>query len=387
MSESLHAELGHLLSHAIAERQRLRQLASQHEEARRVAPELTQELAELGAFRLLVPQPLGGAEARPSGFVRLLEELARGDSATAWCVMTGATTGLLSAYMPKPGAEEIWQQGTVTAGVFAPMGQATPVDGGYRVTGRWPFASGCENATWWMAGARCITDSGTDLISVFFPPGDAVRHDTWSTLGLRGTGSHDIELTDVFVPERRVARVLASEPRYDAPLFSFPLFGLLAAGVAAVGLGIGRAALDDFKRYVTQKRLPGGRRASSQGHLQLEFARAEGELEAGRALLYQTCDQLYAEALKLDSTRQEKLISPVKRAHLRLAANQAVRGAVRAVDALHEAAGGAAVYTRSPFEKHLRDIHTLTQHVMVQAGTLRHVGAVLLDEDVDSSQL
>ncbi len=387
MTDVHHAELGHLLSFAISERQRLRELAGSHEEARRVEPKLAQRLGELGAFHLLVPTALGGSEARPAGFVRLLEELGRGDSATASGVMTGATTGLLSAYMPAEGAAEIWRAGTITAGVFAPLGRATPVEGGYRVSGRWPFASGCENANWWMGGARCEVDGATQLLSVFFPPGDGIRHDTWSTLGLRGTGSHDIELRDAFIPERRVARVLGAEPGYSGALFCFPLFGLLAAGVAGVALGIGRAAIDDFKHHLVNKQLPGGRRASSQGHLQLEFARAEGELEAGRALLYQTCDQLYSEALKGDSTRQNCLIPARKRALLRLAANQAVRGAVRAVDSIHEAAGGAAVYTRSPFEKHLRDIHTLTQHVMVQAGTLRQVGAVLLDEPVETSQL
>lgn len=382
-----HAELGHLLSFSISERQRMRELAAQHEVDRRVDRTLTQELCELGAFRLLVPKELGGSEASPAGFVRLLEELARGDSATAWCVMTGSTTGLLSAYMAPEGAAEIWQPSSITAGVFAPMGRATRVDGGYRVSGRWPFASGCENASWWMGGARCETAEGSELLNVFFPPGDATRLDTWTTLGLRGTGSHDIELEHAFVPEQRVARVLGAEPRYASPLFSFPLFGLLAAGVAAVGLGIGRAALDDFKRHLTSKSLPTGRKASSQGHAQLELARAEAELEAGRALLYQTCDQLFVEAAKHGSARHERLMSAEKRARLRLAANQAVRGAVRAVDGVHEAAGGAAVYARSPFEKHLRDIHTLTQHVMVQAGTLRHVGAVLLGEDVDTSQL
>ncbi|MGE0321032.1 MAG: acyl-CoA dehydrogenase family protein [Polyangiaceae bacterium] len=384
MKESQPA-LARLLEFSITARQRLRELAGRHEAERRVDPELVRELAALGAFRLLVPSELGGGEGTPAGFVSLLDELARGDAAAAWCVMTGATTGLLSAYMPREGASEIWQPGSVTAGVFAPMGEAQAVDGGYVVSGRWPFASGCENADWWMGGARCGSGASAELLNIFFPAVEGTRHDTWSTLGLRGTGSHDIEVKEVFVPERRIARVLGGGARYAGPLFGFPLFGLLAAGVAAVGLGIGRAAIDDFKLHIAGKRLPGGRKASSQGHLQLELASAEGELEAGRALLYQTCDQLYA--AQLGAVRKGELISATDRARLRLAANQAVRGSKRAVDAIHEAAGGAGVYSRAPFEKHLRDIHTLTQHVMVQAGTLRQVGAVMLDEPVDTLQL
>ncbi|MCA9648216.1 MAG: acyl-CoA dehydrogenase family protein [Polyangiaceae bacterium] len=385
MSE-LHADASKLVDYAIASRQELREIAVRHEAERRVESTRVAELEARGAFRLLVPKELGGGEVRPLDFVRLLDELAQGDAATAWCVMTGATTGLLSAYMPEDGAREIWQPGSVTAGVFAPMGKAKAVDGGYVVSGRWPFASGCENANWWMGGARCESGSTFEMLSLFFPSSDGRRHDTWSTLGLRGTGSHDIEVEELFVPARRVARVLGGQPRYTGPLFRFPLFGLLAAGVAAVGLGIARAALEDFKQHIIAKRLPGGRKASSQGHLQLELARAEGELEAGRALLYQTCDQLYS-AVQGDAARQGDLISSSQRAQLRLAANQAVRGSKRAVDTIHEAAGGAGVYTRSPFEKHLRDIHTLTQHVMVQAGTLRQVGAVMLDEPVDTAQL
>lgn len=383
-----------LFDFAAEQRAGLRANAGESERARRVSINTMRQLEELGALKLLLPKQLGGLELPPALFVGLLERLAEGDAAVGWCVMTGATTGLLSAYMPAAGARAIWTPGAITAGVFAPAGTATRAPGGYRVSGRWPFMSGCENATWCMGGARLAEpDNEPELINVFFPSGDGTRHDTWSTLGLRGTGSHDVEVSDLFVPESHVARVLNAQPLYTSPLFAFPLFGLLSAGIAGVALGIARAALEDLAGVLRAKRVPGGRPATSQGYVQLEYARAEAELEAGRALLLATCERLYqAEGQAVAprdaaGKRSAQGLVPEHRARLRVAANQAVRGAVLAVDAAYAAAGGSAVYTRAPFEKHFRDIHTLTQHVMVQPSSSRLAGAVMLGADVDSAQL
>jgi indole-3-acetate monooxygenase len=362
----------------------LREQRARIEAARRVPADVAGTLAEAGMFRMLLPRDLGGLEVAPHTFVEVLSILAAGDAASGWHVMTGATTTLLSAYLPVEAAKTIWAEPTtITAGVFAPLGRATPSDGGYRLSGRWPFFSGCDNASWCMGGAlvmdgqapRRLESGSAEIRSLFFPADRAERHDTWNTTGLRGTGSHDLEVSDLFVPAEHTTCVLVDAPRHSGALYRFPIFGLLAAGIAAVGLGIARACIDDFVELTTRRR-----RLAERELVQLELAKAEGELRAGTALLRSTCDNIakHAEAGELPVT---------DRAALRLAATQASRCAVRAVDAMYHAGGGAALYAESPLQRHFRDVHTLTQHIMVAPTSLRTVGRVLLDIETDVSQL
>ncbi len=380
-----------LLDVAEGMREQLRAQSQANEQARRVDAKTIHALAQAGVFRMLVPEALGGHQVEPVEFVRVLEALGKGDAATGWCAMTGSTTGLLSAYMHDGGAE-LWtsQRDVVMAGVFAPMGRAQPVHGGYRVSGRWPFASGCENADVWMGGALVMTDAGPrllddgqpEVLSVFFDPADAIRHDTWHTVGLNGTGSHDIEVEDLFVPNERTASVFGRPPQPADPLYAFPLFGLLAAGIAAVGLGIGRAAIDDFLAELDAKRpRPGQRAPREQSHIQSAIATAEGELRAGRSLLMSTCVDLFAKAA---DTGQ---VTPTDRALLRVSATQAATATRRVVDALYELGGGSTIYERSRLSRHFRDVHTLSHHVMVQPASLQLAGSILTGAKTSARQL
>ena len=369
----------------------LRARSESIERERRVPLALAEEMARAGLFRMLVPEVLGGLEVHPNVFVDVLATLGRGDGAAAWCVMTGSTTSLVAAYLPKESAAAIWKDDpdVVMAGVFAPMGRARAVDGGYRLTGRWPFASGSENASWRLGGGLVMADDGPrklpsgqpEIRSFFFRAEESVIHDTWHTAGLCGTGSHDMEVEDVFVPTEHTACVLADAPAYEGPLYRFPIFGLLAAGVAAVGLGIARAAVDDLVALAQKKKSFGGKRGMAELELvQVEVARAEGELRAGQALLRQTCDEVWDAATAAE-------LSLSDRASLRLAATQATRAAVRSVDAMYQAGGGTSLYRTSPLQRHLRDVHTVTQHIMVSPATMKTVGRVLLGVGTDVSQL
>lgn len=369
----------------------LRAQSESIERDRRVPLALAQQLAAAGLFRMLVPRSLGGFEAHPNVFVDVLATLGRGDGAAAWCVMTGSTTSLVGAYLPKEAAASLYADDpeVIMAGVFAPLGRAEPVEGGYRLTGRWPFASGSENASWRLGGGLVMQDGGPrklpsgqpEIRSFFFRAEESTIHDTWHTAGLCGTGSHDMEVEDVFVPADRSTCVLADVPQHEGPLYRFPIFGLLAAGVAAVGLGIARAAIDDLRQLAQTKKSFGGKRSMADQELvQVEVARAEGELRAGEALLRQTCDEVWISATKGE-------LSLADRASLRLAATQATRAAVRSVDAMYQTGGGAALYRTSPLQRHLRDVHTVTQHIMVSPATMKTVGRVLLDVPTDVSQL
>jgi alkylation response protein AidB-like acyl-CoA dehydrogenase len=367
----------------------LREGAAASEAARRIPAETARLLARAGMFRMLVPTSYGGLETPPDQMVRTIATLARGDAAAAWCVMTGATTSLMSAYLRPETAASIWSHHTlITAGVFAPQGRAVPCDGGYRLSGRWHFASGCDNASWMMGGALVFDgdrprerNGRPEILSAFFPADQARIIDTWDVAGLCGTGSHDIAVDDLEVPAEHTAFVMHDAPHCQGTLYRFPIFGLLAAGVAAVGLGIARATIDDFAALASRKKGFGRRRSlADQDLVQLEVAKAEGELRAAEALLLSSCRDawLHAEQGELELS---------DRALLRLAACQAVRGCVRAVDAMYHAGGGTALYRKSPLQRHLRDIHTLTQHLMVSSGTLKTTGRVLLGVETDASQL
>lgn len=367
-----------LVESAHALRESLRAQAPAIERARRVPASVAADLAAQGFFKMLVPKSYGGGEVHPGVFVAALEALARGDAASAWTVMTGSTTGLLAAYLPESGARALFErEDAVPAGVFAPMGKATAVDGGYRVTGRWAWTSGVENSTVRLGGAlvRAGGDGPPELRSFFFEPDQTKILDTWDVSGLRGTGSHDMVVEDAFVPADRSAFVFDG-PRLAQPLYRFSMFGLLALGVSAVGLGIARAALDDFAELARAKKV--GRRALCETETaQLRFAESEAELAAARALVFSTLDAAWA-ADEVNSSMKAKL---------RIAATHSARVAAKVVDTVYHLGGGASVHATNPLQRAFRDVHTMTQHIMVNEMSFRPAGRILLGLETDTQQL
>ncbi|GAB5541834.1 MAG: acyl-CoA dehydrogenase family protein [Sandaracinaceae bacterium] len=369
---------------------KLAERSAEIEAARRVPADVSDELGGHGFYRMLVPAKLGGGEVHPRVFASALEELARGDAAAAWVVMTGSTTGLLLAYLEEAAAREILEtrSGAALAGVFAPTGRATPDGQGYRVTGRWAYGSGCENAEWRMGGClvfdggapRTLPSGAPEIRSCFFRADESRVVDTWSVSGLRGTGSHDLVVEDVSVAHS--CCVLADAPKHEGALYRFPVFGLLSTGVTAVGLGIARAALDRVMEMARTKRSRGGKKTMADGELvQVTLAGAEGELRAARALVHETLDEVWETAARGDA------LSDLDRARLRLAATHAARASAKVVDTVYHLAGGAAIWDTSPFQRHFRDVHVMTQHVMVGEQTLKPVGRVLLGLPTDTSVL
>jgi indole-3-acetate monooxygenase len=371
-----------LLDAALAVAPRVRPHAEAIEAARRMPQGIVDDLASAGLFRMLVPRVLGGGEVAPVTMVRAIEAVARADASAGWCVMVGATTGLVSAFLDEDVARAIFgDPAAVTSGVLAPMGRAVREGDGFRVSGRWSFASGVEHATHRMGGAIVMGAGGPEL----GPSGDPlIRHvvlraedtrviDTWTTSGLRGTGSHDMEATDVFVPARHTCSLITDTPRHAGPLYRFPIFGLLALGVAAVAVGIARDAIDVLIDLASKKKPAWSKRTLAHRELvQVRVAEAEGLARSGRAFLIEAAE----EVTEIARARGELLDR--ERALVRLAATQATRSAARAVDLVYEAGGGSAIYASSPLQRAFRDVHVATQHVMVAEPTLAAVGKVLL---------
>jgi indole-3-acetate monooxygenase len=391
-SHTRRGSAGGVLNAARALVPQVRACADEIERQRRLPAQLVAAFAQAGVFHMCVPQGLGGVESDPATIIETLATIAQADGSAGWCAMIGATSGVISAYLQDGVAREIYGRSAeaVTGGVLAPLGTAVIVDGGYRLTGRWAFASGCEHCAWLMGGSVILQNGTPRLLRngqpesrlLLFPAADAQVIDTWTVSGLRGTGSHDIAVNDLFVPEARSVSLATDQPRYFAPLYSFPVFGLLALGIAGVGLGIARSAVDELTVIAGVKTPSGSRkRLGERALIQMHVAQAEALLRSARAWLFEAVGQAW------EAAQRNAEMSLQHRATLRLAATHATASAARVVDLMYSAGGGTSVYATCPLQRQFRDIHVATQHMMVGEPTYELTGRVFLGIDTDVSQL
>ncbi len=359
---------------------KLPELALQFEQAGRLPADIADQFAEAGFFHLLVPQKYGGLEVHPKAFIEVLKSIAKGDGSAAWNVMIGATTGCLAASLPENFARQIYGPRTLSVGVTAPLGRADIVAGGYRVTGRWPFASGCQNAQW-ICGGCFVFENGQqvnnekgvpDVHLMMFEASQVEIEDTWRVSGLKGTGSHHMNVQEQFVPDGRGV-VLGGRALVRTPLYQFPMLGLLALGVSSVSLGIGYGALAAFKALAGVKTPTGSRKPLVERALvQAEVARAVADLKSAEAFMKEAIDQAWEQALNGER------LSVESKANLRLSAANATHKSVAAVDRLYQAGGGSSIYEDSPLQRCFRDVHVTTQHIMVASPIFEVVGRVEL---------
>lgn len=360
------------------------------EAGRRLAPELVQALRDSGLFRMCVPGSLGGAEVEPSELVAAVETLGRADGAAAWCVAVAATAGALAAYLPEEHGREVYGDPAIcVGGVFAPKGRAIAEGDLLDVTGRWSFASGADHSDWLMGGCLLEEDGRTRMLQSGAPdirlvllPADRVNViDTWSVAGLRGTGSHDIEVTGVEVPAGRSASLVSDAPREQGALYAFPVFGLLALAIAATAVGIARGAVDDLLDLAGAKTPAMSKRAlGAMPDTQTRVARAEARLRSARALI----DQAVGEAWEQAS--EERAVTVERRAALRMAASHAMESAAAVVDEMYALGGGTSIYETSSLQRRFRDVHVATQHMLVGPSTWEFAGRVLLGQPVRADQ-
>jgi alkylation response protein AidB-like acyl-CoA dehydrogenase len=311
----------------------------------------------------------------------VIEDVATQDGAAGWCAMIGTCNSHFGGLLPAEGAREIFaNRDVVLAGTFRPTGVATAVDGGYRVTGRWPFASGIMHSDWLMGGCSVLdgdsprrTASGAPVAKLmFFPRSDAHVLDTWYTVGLRGTGSHDFEVRDVFVPVRRTLW-FSDPPVEPGPVYNFPAIALFSTFIASVLLGIARHALELFKELAGGKKPTGSQELLRAGAVaQSQLGEAEGLLRAGRAFLFESLTDAWEIA-----GRGEPL-SWLQRGLLWLSATQAATQALQAVDIVYRAGGASSVYASTHLERCLRDIRTASQHLTVMPTNYEVAGQLFL---------
>jgi alkylation response protein AidB-like acyl-CoA dehydrogenase len=357
-----------------------REMSAQIDENRRLPEELVALLGESGLLRAGAPAEVRALELPPGVALRCAEAVARGNASAGWCVSIAITSSLLVAYLPASSRDELFGDGRgVAAGVWAPRGTARTVDGGVVVSGRWAFCSGISHADMMFAG--CLVDDQRVPSVVALRKEDLQVLDTWHTLGLRGTGSHDSVVDEVFVPADRVLS-LFDGPVVDRPLYRFPVFGFFALSIGAAALGNARGAIDDLTELACAKKGLGSTRTlAERPATQAAVATAESELEAARALYYQGIETAW------QASQGGEGVSVEARNRLRLAATHAVRTSADVVRDMYDLAGGSAIYDSSPLQRRFRDAYTATAHFQVNEASRELPGRVLLDQPADVAML
>ncbi|EUA08568.1 acyl-CoA dehydrogenase, C-terminal domain protein [Mycobacterium kansasii 732] len=357
-----------------------RELSGQIDHDRRLPDPLLASLNAAGLLRATMPLEVEALELAPGAALRCAEAIARGDASAGWCVSIAITSALLVAYLPESSREEMFGGGRgVAAGVWAPRGTAKSGDGGVVVSGRWPFCSGISHADMMFAG--CFVDDQRVPSVVALPKADLKVLDTWHTLGLRGTGSHDSIADEVFVPADRVFSVFDG-PALERPLYRFPVFGFFALSIGAAALGNARAAIDDLVELAAGKKGLGSTRTlAERPATQAAVATAEAALDAARTLYYQAIDAAWRASHDADA------VPVALRNRLRLAATHAVRTSADVVRTMYDLAGGSAIYDSSPLQRRFRDAFTATAHFQVNEASRELSGRVLLDQPSDVSML
>jgi alkylation response protein AidB-like acyl-CoA dehydrogenase len=291
--------------------------------------------------------------------------------------MLSAQSCSFAGFLPKHEAETIWGDGGIVAGTARPIGRAVAIEGGYDVSGRWPFASGSSHATWFSGECKIYdgdelrrdADGNERTKMVFVPASEVTVHDTWDTLGLRGTASNDFSIEHAFVPETRGFQVLVDPPQHEWAVYRAEPLVFINHGAHAIG--IARGAIDAAVETAATKVGWGGVMLKDTPRLQSAIAEAAGIVGAASSYLYESSWALWQEALAGSTDKQT-------RGRVRLATSNAMHASVQAVDQLHAALATSAIQASNPLSRQLRDIHTASAHVMVGTMTFEAAGRVLM---------
>jgi 3-hydroxy-9,10-secoandrosta-1,3,5(10)-triene-9,17-dione monooxygenase len=349
---------------AIAER------AAGAEEMRRVPEETVAELVEAGVFRMLQPKRYGGSECDPTAFFRVVRAVAGACGSTGWVTSVIGVHPWQLALFPAEAQNDVWDGGpdTLVASSYAPVGRLTEVDGGYALTGRWSFSSGCDYAGWALLGALVVGAEGRplDFLSVLVPKSDFVVHDVWDVMGLRGTGSNDIEVKQGFVPEHRVlrnyehAQLRGPGQRVNpGPLYKMPFGAVFSSAVTAPLVGAVHGCYESYVGVMRDRvRLSlGGGRFAEDAFAQVAVARVASEIDAAMLQMDRNMSELYRCAAA------GKEIPMELRLRTRRDQVRATERSLAAADLLFKTAGGNSLRRGNPIERAWRDVHAGSVHV------------------------
>jgi alkylation response protein AidB-like acyl-CoA dehydrogenase len=357
--------------------------ADEIERTRRLTQPVVAALIDKGLYRALLPKSLGGEEAPIAAFMQMLEEIAKADASTAWCLGQCSVCATVSAYMDADPAREIFGRpdGILAWGSIGGEVQAVP--GGYRATGRWEFASGVRQASWIGAhvfileadGSRRRAANGAPAVrTILFPIASATLHDVWNVIGLKGTGTDSYTIENLFIPEKFAAARDEPEARRErGPLYRIPSMFMYALGFAAVGVGVARASLDAAVELARGKQSFGMKPMHENNAIQATFGRAEAQLRSARAYLYATAHDIWQHV-----TTSSQELSEDQRISMRLAGTWTSHQAAAVVDAAYHVSGSTAVFSANAFERRFRDMHAIAQQLQARDTHYETAGAAML---------
>ncbi|WP_449060632.1 3-hydroxy-9,10-secoandrosta-1,3,5(10)-triene-9,17-dione monooxygenase oxygenase subunit [Planomonospora algeriensis] len=340
------------------------------DENRWIPQETVAELAAAGVFRMLQPKRYGGAESDPAGFFEVIREISGACGSTGWVASLLGVHQWQAGMFAEAAQDEVWggSPDALISSSYAPMGRLTPVEGGYEMSGRWSFSSGCDHASWAVLGATVVGAEGrpVDFMSVLVPRADYAVHDVWDVIGLRGTGSNDLTVERAFVPAHRVMRNYEQaqlrgpgQKVNTGPLYRMPFATLFTSAITAPVIGAVAGCYDAYLAAMRDRvRLSlGGGRFAEDRFAQVAVARAASEIDAAILQTDRNVREVYRHAVRGDAIPME----------LRLRARRdQVRGterAVEAIDLLFKTAGGNSLRRGNPIERAWRDAHAGSVHV------------------------
>ncbi len=341
--------------------------ADEGERLRTMPADLAEAAKRAGLFTMVLPRALGGAELDPVTVIEVVEELSRADGSAGWTVMIGNATAFFAWLEPSVASEMLaGAPHLASTAVFAPKGKAVPDGrGGLTVSGRWGFNSGCPHSEWFQNGVvvmdgdrpRIRPDGQPDLRFVYYPADGAEIVDTWDSLGLRGTGSHDVVVSGLTVPEEHTAAPLLDPARRDEHLFRLPFWVLLSIFMSGFPLGVARRALDEYAALAPNKsRGPNAESLAADPRAQYDYGHVAAGVLAARSLVLDSAADLWATLQRGDPT------TPAQHTRAQLAMHNAMQAGIAAVDTTFTLTGAAAVYAGHPLQRCFRDLHTAQQH-------------------------
>lgn len=370
----------------------IRACAEEIEAERELPRPLFEALADAGMFHLAIPRAIGGGELDLPTYIQVIEKLARADGSTAWVINQGAIFATFAARMPPEVARAIWIDTPrgVVSNTPAPVAKAVVVPGGFRVTGRMGFSTGCRHASWVSPHAQIIDNGKPRLLPdgqpetryLFVPVAEATLLDTWRVRGLRGTGTHHFEVHDVYVPAE-LSLLSRTAPLIETgPLYQVPRTLAFASGDAATALGVARTCINAFYDMASGKNAWGTQGTlREQPMVQADIGQAEATLRAARALLTQAVGEMW------ETVSHGNTPTLDQRAALRIGATHSIRLAVEVVDIIYNAGGSTSVYDGQLIQRCFQDIHVMSQHVQSRRAHYELVGRHWLGLPVDETRL
>lgn len=340
---------------------------------RHVPRDMIEQFKQVGIYRAATPQRFGGDALPPARFLETVEKISAADGSAGWVASFGSALVYLAA-LPVETQQELYADGpdVVFAGGLFPVQPAERVDGGYRVSGQWKFASGCKGADILGVGINGGAATGGKPLTALMRPDQVEIIENWNVLGLEGTGSHELRVDNVVVPEKWTF-VRGGQSTVDEPLYRYPSIAYAAQVLAVVNLGIGRAALD----YAVEvgagaQGITGAPKLADRAYYRIDIAKAEASLRSARAFFYDVTEEAFESILRGDA------VSDKQAALLRLAATHATKAGAAATAAAFALSGTGAIYDGHPMQRYLRDAQVPSQHAFLGDGIFDSAGAVLM---------